>query len=204
MSPCDSGALSAQPEALIALPRAFYARPVLIVARALLGMRLVRWLDGARLVGVITETEAYDGEGDLACHARSGITRRNAVMYGEPGRAYIYFTYGMHWCLNAVAEREGYAAAVLLRAVQPVEGIEIIAARRKPQPANLWTNGPARLTLAFGIDGSLNGCDLCDPQGSLYIAQGTPPPAEIVKATPRIGIQNVPEPWRSQPWRFVV
>ena len=104
------------------LPHEFFARPTLTVARALLGMRLVRLLDGQRLSGVILEAEAYIGETDLGCHAKAGRTRRNAVMYGPPGHAYVYFTYGMHWMLNAVTEPEGFPAAVLLRAMQPQEG----------------------------------------------------------------------------------
>src|SRR4030042_3855228 len=112
------------------LPISFYNRPTLTVARDLLGARLVRILDGVRLTGIITETEAYNGETDLGCHAKSGKTPRNAVMFGRPGHAYIYFTYGMHWMLNAVTEREGFPAAVLLRAIKPLEGIDVISARR--------------------------------------------------------------------------
>src|SRR5512136_44990 len=127
------------------LPREFYDRPTITVARELLGMRLVRLLDGVRLGGIITETEAYIGEEDLACHARFGRTRRNAVMYGPPGFAYVYFTYGMHWLLNAVTGPEGFPAAVLIRAIQPVEGLEIITARRQGRD----TLGPAKLTQAL-------------------------------------------------------
>ena len=112
------------------LPRSFYARPTLAVARDLLGMRLVRPQDGLRLAGIILETEAYIGETDLGCHAHSGRSRRNAVMYGPAGFAYVYFTYGMHWLLNAVTEREDFPAAVLIRAIQPVEGVEATASAR--------------------------------------------------------------------------
>ena len=108
------------------LSRKFYNRPTLTVARELIGARLVRILDGVKLVGIITETEAYIGETDLACHAKAGLTPRTAPMYGPPGHAYVYFTYGNHWMLNAVTEREGFPAAVLIRAIQPVEGIEIM------------------------------------------------------------------------------
>ena len=104
------------------LPREFYNRPTLTVARELIGARLVRILNGQRLVGIITETEAYIGEKDLGCHAKAGRTARTAVMYGPPGHAYVYFTYGNHWMLNVVTEREGFPAAVLLRAIQPIEG----------------------------------------------------------------------------------
>ena len=186
------------------LPREFYARPTLTVARELIGARLVRILNGHKLVGLITEAEAYIGEEDLGCHARVGRTKRTAVMYGLPGHAYVYFTYGMHWCLNAVTEREGFPAAVLLRAIQPKEGIEIIAARRGKQPPSLWTNGPAKLTQALGIDGALNGADLCDPSFGLWIEAGIVIPGTNVTIGPRVGLYTVPQPWRSMPWRFAV
>ncbi|MBN2501272.1 MAG: DNA-3-methyladenine glycosylase, partial [Anaerolineales bacterium] len=101
------------------LPREFYNRPTLTVARELIGARLVRILEGVKLVGLITETEAYVGEEDLGCHAKAGRTPRTQVMYGPPGHAYVYFTYGNHWMLNAVTEREDFPAAVLIRAIQP-------------------------------------------------------------------------------------
>ncbi len=112
------------------LPVSFYDRDALTVARALLGMRLVRVEEGQRIGGIITETEAYRGMEDLGCHAHSGKTKRNAVMFGPSGRAYVYFTYGMHWCLNFVTGSDGFPAAVLIRAVEPLEGLELIAARR--------------------------------------------------------------------------
>ena len=113
------------------LPREFYNRPTLTVARELIGTRLVRISEGSMLVGLITETEAYIGETDLACHAKAGRTPRTRVMYGPPGYAYVYFTYGNHWMLNAVTEQEGFPAAVLIRAIQPIEGMEVMSARRK-------------------------------------------------------------------------
>ncbi len=170
------------------------------MARDLLGTRLVRIQEGIRLSGIITETEAYIGEEDLGCHARAGKTRRTAVMYGPPGYAYIYFTYGMHWCLNAVCEREGFPAAVLIRAIWPGEGKEIIRARRGGRD----TDGPAKLTQALGIDGSLNGVDLCSPATSLWIEAGDEIPATNVTIGPRVGLNNVTEPWKSKPWRFRV
>ncbi len=182
----------------VCLPREFYLRPTLTVARELLGMRLFRLLNGVRLGGVICETEAYIGEEDLACHARSGRTRRTAVMYGPPGFAYVYFTYGMHWMLNVVAEREGFPAAILIRAIQPLEGVEIISARRQGGD----TLGPAKLTQALAIDNAFNGADLCSQASGLWIeAAAAVPEAEVITG-PRVGLYGVPEPWKSKPWRF--
>ena len=180
------------------LPHEFYNRPTLTVARELLGARLVRVLDGIRLAGIIIETEAYVGEEDLGCHAKSGKTRRNAVMYGPSGHAYVYFTYGMHWMLNAVTEREGFPAAVLMRAFEPVEGVEIISARRQGRD----TLGPAKLTQALGVDQALNGADLCDPVSGLWTEAGIPVDDGDVITGPRVGLYTVPEPWKSMPWRF--
>lgn len=186
------------------IERDFYARPALAVARDLLGCRLVREQSGARLVGVILETEAYQGEDDLGCHASVGKTPRTSVMYGLPGYAYVYFTYGMHWLLNAVADREGTPAAVLIRAILPEDGAAVMAQNRpylamKPG----WTNGPAKLTQALGIDGGFNRVDLCDRSGGLWIEHGERLADDQIEQTPRVGLNSVPEPWRSIPWRFV-
>ncbi len=180
------------------LPHEFYTCPTLTIAPALLGMRLVRVLEGVRLSGIIIETEAYVGEADQGCHAKSGQTHRNAVMYGPPGHAYVYFTYGMHWMLNVVTEPEGFPAAVLIRAIQPVEGLQVISARRQGRD----TFGPAKLTQALGIDGRLNGADLCDPASGLWIEAGASPAESGIVAGPRVGLYTVPEPWKSIPWRF--
>lgn len=185
---------------LTPLPRSFYDRDVLAVAPALLGQRLVRVVDGVRLAGIITETEAYRGRDDLACHARRGRTPRNAAMFGPPGYAYIYFTYGMHWCLNAVCDRADFPAAVLIRRLRPCEGLELIAERRAGHPAAVWCAGPARLTRALGITGELNAADLCNPQSGLWIEPAEQSP--VWQSGPRIGIAYAPEPWRSIPWRF--
>jgi DNA-3-methyladenine glycosylase len=112
------------------LPRSFFGRSTLLVAHELLGQRLVRIDRGRRLSGWIIEAEAYIGQADLACHAHSGRTERNRVMWGEPGHAYVYFTYGMHWCLNVVTESTGRPAAVLLRALAPSEGLATMRRRR--------------------------------------------------------------------------
>jgi DNA-3-methyladenine glycosylase len=184
------------------LPVSFYNRSVLEVARDLLGMRLVRIIEGHRVAGYISETEAYAGESDLACHARAGQTPRTEVMYGIPGRAYIYFIYGMHWMLNVVAEPEGAPAAVLIRAMLPSEGVDFISNRESKRNKNEWANGPARLCRALDIDGRLNGVNLTDAQGELFIELGQPVENETIIQGPRVGIKAVPEPWRSKPWRY--
>lgn len=184
------------------LPASFYDREVVDVARDLLGMRLVRLLDGKRISGIICETEAYRGEEDLACHARVGRTKRTEVMYGPPGRAYIYFTYGMHWCLNCVTGAEGFPAAVLLRSIEPMEGLEIIAERRKGVERKLWCNGPAKITKALGLTGAQNGVDLTSLDGDLWIERGVKIHKGDIKAGPRVGMGSTPEPWFSMPWNF--
>jgi DNA-3-methyladenine glycosylase len=108
----------------------------------------------------------------------------------------------MHWLLNVVTEAENFPAAVLIRAVQPHEGFEVIATRRKGQPESQWTNGPGKLCQAFGIDGALNTADLLAPHAELIIEQGTSIPDDLVLTGPRVGINSVPEPWKSIPWRF--
>ena len=182
------------------LSRDFYRRPTLKVARDLIGTRLVRILDGVKLVGLITETEGYIGETDLGCHAKAGRTARTQVMYGEPGHAYVYFTYGNHWMLNAVTEKEGFPAAVLIRAIQPIEGVEIMLERRNGRD----TFGPGKLTQAMGIDKGENTVDLTETASGLWIEAGVKVPNSLVTKSPRVGLNNVPEPWKSKPWRFLV
>ncbi len=187
------------------LQRDFYNRPALDVARDLLGCRLVRIQDGQRMAGLIVETEAYQGEDDLGCHASTGVTPRTAVMYGAPGHAYVYFTYGMHWMLNAVTDCEGIPSAVLIRTIHPVEGKDRMAANRPYNAGKRgWTDGPAKLTQALGIDGNLNQADLCQPENGLWIENGSSLTDSIIERTPRIGLNSVPEPWHSVPWRFIV
>lgn len=149
---------------------------------------------------MITETEAYLGEEDLGSHARAGQTPRTAVMYGRAGHAYVYFTYGMHWCLNAVTEAEGTAAAVLIRAIEPGEGADLIHVRRKGRDLD----GPAKLTQGLGIDGSFNRVDLTSRAAGLWIEAGEPIADSRVTPTARVGLYSVPEPWKSVPWRFRV
>ena len=182
------------------LPRKFYNRPTLKVARDLIGTRLVRISDGKKLVGWITETEAYISQNDLACHAKAGITPRTQVMFGEPGHAYVYFTYGNHWMLNVVTEGEGFPAAVLIRAIQPIEGVDVMLQRRSGRD----TFGPGKLCQAMGITKSENGVDLTKKSGGLWIETGVNVPNSRVTKGPRVGLNNTPEPWLSKPWRFLV
>jgi DNA-3-methyladenine glycosylase len=188
------------------LPRSFFERSTLQVARELLGCRLVRIENGSRLAGIILETEAYRGEEDQGCHAKAGKTPRTAIMYGPSGHAYVYFTYGMHWLLNVVTEAEGFPAAGLIRAILPQEGATEMAGHRPSLAYTAhWTDGPAKLTQALGVDGRLNGHDLCDPQGELFIEEtGLSYPDGEILFGPRVGLFSVPEPWKSIPWRFRV
>ena len=187
------------------IPRKFYQRDALDVARDLLGCRLVRTYNGQRLAGLIMETEAYQGEDDLGSHASAGKTPRTSVMYGPPGHAYVYFTYGIHWLLNAVTGQEGTPAAVLIRGIRPVEGQEVMVENR-PYKAHKsgWTDGPAKLTQVLAIDGAFNTVDLCSKENNLWIETGETIPDKVVQRAARIGLNSVPEPWRSIPWRFVV
>jgi DNA-3-methyladenine glycosylase len=187
------------------IQRAFYDRPAMEVARDLLGCRLVRMQRGQRLAGLIMETEAYQGEDDLGCHASIGKTPRTEVMYGPPGHAYVYFTYGMHWLLNTVTDSEGTPAAVLIRAIRPVDG-QLQMTENRPYNAMKtgWTNGPAKLTQALKIDGALNKADLCSLENNLWIETGETIKDDWVEQTARVGLNTVPEPWRSIAWRFVV
>lgn len=185
------------------LTRNFFDRPTIQVARELLGQRLVRIENGVRVSGRIIEAEAYVGEEDQGCHAKAGLTPRTRVMFGPPGHAYVYFTYGMHWMLNFVTETEGRPAAVLIRGIKPQEGLDIIAARRGHQPQKHWTDGPAKICQAMAIDGRFNGADLCAPDALIFVESGVSIPDSAVTTSPRVGLNSVPEPWKSMPWRFL-
>ncbi len=182
------------------LPRSFYNRPTLTVARELIGARLVRILNGKKLVGLITETEAYISQNDLACHAKAGLTARTAPMFGPAGHAYVYFTYGNHWMLNVSTEKEGFPAAVLIRAIQPIEGVDTMLERRLGRD----TFGPGKLTQAMGITKSENTLDLTVRKSKLWIEEGVSVPKKNVTIGPRVGLNKTPEPWLSKPWRFLV
>lgn len=185
------------------LNNGFFDRPTLQVARELLGTRLVRREGDERTAGIIVETEAYIGEEDLGCHAHVGLTPRTRVLYGPPGHTYVYFTYGNYWMLNFVAEREGFPAAVLIRGIVPVEGLERIAVRRSPQPPERWTDGPGKICIALAISRSQNDIDLGSPNADVFVEYGEPIPDSAVTISPRVGLNSVPEPWKSVPWRFL-
>jgi DNA-3-methyladenine glycosylase len=185
------------------LSRDFFARDTHTVARELLGQRLVRVRDGKRLSGRIVEVEAYIGEDDQASHARPGPTRRNAPMYGPPGHAYVYLIYGMHHCFNIVTEQEGFPAAVLVRALEPLEGIEKMRKLRGGRPDLPLTSGPARLCQALEIDRRLDGADLCAPDALLFLEEDDSIPSEAITTTPRVGVRG-DETAITIPWRFYV
>ena len=169
--------------------------------------RYTRILEGERLTGTIVECEAYIGQGDTACHASRGRTSRTEVMFGPPGFAYVYFTYGMHWMLNVVTEEEGFPAAVLLRAIQPQEGIETMRALRQVKGRSRGdlelTSGPARLTQALAIDKTFNGADL-GKGGQLWLEPGASVLDNDLVRGPRIGVNYAAKKDRSAPWRFWV
>jgi DNA-3-methyladenine glycosylase len=180
------------------LPAAFYDRETELVARDLLGAILEHRSPGGTTRGRIVETEAYLGPHDPACHAAAGLTRRTRTLHGPPGRAYVYFIYGMHWCFNAVTREEGHGSAVLIRALEPLAGLDLMRERRGTRRDADLTSGPARLCDALGISGVHDGVRL--DRGPLRILGGPPLPDEDVAVTPRIGITKAAD-W---PLRFFV
>ena len=181
------------------LPASFYARPTSEVARRLLGQVLISEVGGRAVAGRVVETEAYIGPEDPACHGYGARrTRRNESLFGPPGTAYVYFTYGMHWCLNAVTEAEGFPAAVLIRALEPLDGLEMMRRRRGGVSDRRLCSGPAKLCEALGVTGRLDGVSL--QRGPLRIVREPARQRFPVVATPRIGISRAAE-W---PLRFVI
>jgi DNA-3-methyladenine glycosylase len=190
------------------LPRGFFDRPATAVAPELLGCVLAHDRGDGVVAAEIVEVEAYMGRVDPPSHAFRGKTARNEVMFGEPGHAYVYFTYGMHFCVNLVCEPPGEAAAVLLRAGRVVDGVELAVVRRSGAAGGkgsrwlaLLASGPARLCQALGIDRSQNGADVCDPGGALRVLapegfQGLS--ADRIATGPRVGVSTGAE----VPWRF--
>jgi len=175
------------------LPRSFYARAATEVAPALLGQILVRaFPDGTRATARIVEVEAY-GPDDPASHAFRGMTPRNAAMFGRPGHLYVYFTYGMHFCMNAVCGRAGEGTAVLLRAGEPLEGIEGMRARRGRERIHELCSGPGRFTQAIGVARSDDGADLVDG-GSLWVERASR--SEEIGTGIRVGVRETTRSWR--------
>jgi DNA-3-methyladenine glycosylase len=181
------------------LPQAFFARDVLDVARGLLGCRLTH----AGVTVRLTEVEAYAGAVDPGSHAFRGRSPRTEVMFGPPGRLYVYFTYGMHFCANVVTGVEGQASAVLLRAGEVVDGHEVAAERRAGVRERDWARGPARLTTALGLGRAQNGLSLVGPRAAGRVE---PPRAEIdpqrVRTGPRVGVSGAGGDGTAYPWRF--
>jgi DNA-3-methyladenine glycosylase len=185
----------------VKLSREFYCRPTLEVAQNLLGKVLVRRLKGKNLAGKIVETEAYVGPDDLACHASKGRTARTAIMFSEGGCAYVYMIYGFYYCLNAVTEAEDYPAAVLIRAMEPLDHIDVMRRlRRNPDRDTNIASGPGKVCMAMGIDKALNGADLT---GSGLWIEDRGLEVGTIEATRRIGVDYAGE-YRDKPWRFCI
>ena len=181
------------------LPRAFYERETEVVSRELLGTILECETEDGIASGIIVETEAYLGEHDLACHAAAGRTARTEALYGPPGTSYVYFIYGMYWCFNAVTRTEGLPSAVLVRAIEPLDGIALMHKRRPRVKSDAdLTNGPGKLCTALGITGSMSAKSL--QRKPLVIREGEPVPDNKVEVTTRIGISKCAD-W---PLRWIV
>jgi len=176
------------------LPRNFYLRPTLHVARDLIRKTIIFYHPDGIVAGDIVEVEAYIGEDDPACHAANGKTPRNGIMYGQGGYSYIYFIYGMYHCFNIVTEKEGFPAAVLVRAVEPVSGVDIMQ-KSSLQPIRKLTNGPGKFCRAFCLNRDYNGIDLTG--NKLYLIDRGLVKLKL-KKTPRIGIKKATR----RPWRF--
>lgn len=181
------------------LPVAFFTQPTAEVAAGLLGAVMTSTVGGERTAGIIVETEAYLGRDDPASHAYRGrLHARNAALYGPPGTWYVYLSYGMHWCANLVCESEGLGGAVLIRALEPIEGLDLMRRRRGGVADRLLCAGPGRLCQALGMNVELDGRPMAG--SDVVVTDGTPPPPEAIVATPRIGITRAAE-W---PLRFAL
>jgi DNA-3-methyladenine glycosylase len=197
----DPGSHDAAIDAL--LPREFFDRPAEDVAPELLGHVIEHETEQGLVAVRLTEAEAYAGTLDAASHAYRGPTRRNEVMFGPPGHAYVYFTYGMHFCVNLVCLGSGTAAAVLLRAGQVIVGVPVARARRArgvTAPDRDLARGPARLCQALGIDRALNGADVCDPASPLRVRPGEQVSRRVIRYGPRTGVRGA----AGVPWRYWV
>lgn len=182
------------------LPRDFYARSVLIVARQCIGKIIVHRTTEGETAGRIVETEAYRGPRDLAAHSARGLTKRTAAMFGPPGHAYVYLLYGTCWAMNLVVANAGEPHAVLIRAIEPIRGIDLMAARRrKPVTSRDLTNGPGKLTEALAITGADYARDLCDDV--LFLAQNDDRRAVKIGRSARINVDYAGV-WAGRLWRF--
>ncbi len=183
----------------VRLARDFFARPVLLVARECIGKLLVHRTEDGEAAGRIVETEAYRGPLDLAAHSARGLTRRTAVMFGPPGHAYVYLLYGTSWAVNLVVASAGEPHAVLIRALEPVRGFDLMARRRnRPQDSRELTNGPGKLAQALAITGADNGRDLC---GDRLFLEPSPRATGPIGRSARINVAYAGE-WALKPWRF--
>ena len=181
------------------LSRDFYARPVLVVARDCLGKILVHRTADGEAAGRIVEAEAYRGPQDLAAHSARGLTKRTAAMFGPPGHAYVFQLYGMSWAMNLVVAADGEPHAVLIRALEPVRGLELMARRRgKPPHARELTNGPGKLAQALAITGADYGRDLC---GDALFLEDADAPRGRIGRSPRINVDYAGR-WAAKLWRF--
>jgi DNA-3-methyladenine glycosylase len=219
-------AASGQPGTRV-MPRDFLATDTLAAARHLIGAQLIRGSGPDARGGRIVEVEAYIGLHDMASHARFGRTKRNSVMFGPPGAAYVYLVYGMYHCLNVVTEADGRPAALLVRALEPnlgqdemrlarvrwattragrrsAEAVERAARNIEALPTTRLASGPGLVCAALSIDGADGGIDLCDEASELRLEIGVDDEPMAVATGPRVGIGYAPEPWRSRPWRFYV
>jgi DNA-3-methyladenine glycosylase len=184
----------------VKLSHSFYQQATIDVAKQLLGKYLVRRHNDGSAIGRIVETEAYVGPQDLACHASKGRTARTEGMFGPAGRAYVYFIYGFYNMLNLVTEAKDYPAAVLIRAVEPVDGIELMKGRRKTNVLRNLASGPGKLCQAFAVDRSLNGANL---NGNILYVEDRAEAAPKFLSTPRIGVEYAGK-WKTKPYRFLV
>lgn len=179
------------------LRRNFFAQPTIQVAQKLLGKYLVLKQNGTTLSGKIVETEAYVGKDDQASHAYKRVTHRNKIMYGPPGYTYIYFVYGNHYCLNFVTEKKGFPAAVLIRAVEPKDGIKIMQKNRDKTKLENLTNGPGKLCQALGIDKKFNGWDVTS---KVFFVEDKGEKVDQIESSPRVGVQV----GKDKRWRFYI
>lgn len=186
------------PDPLDPLPRSFFDRPVIEVAPDLLGRLVVHRTEDGTVTARLTEVEAYDGPNDPGSHAFRGRSKRNGTMFGPPGHVYVYFTYGMHYCMNLVCGPPGMPTGILLRAAEITDGAELARKRRLTAKSDReLARGPARLVESLAVTRGDDGSDVCG-DGPLTVHHGTPPPKRLIRTGPRVGLRDAPD----FPWRF--